>query len=159
MRTRRGFSKILVAAVVVVLVALMAGYFVFVWSPFRPSSTSSTTSTISTPANLMAAIEPTSQTACAGRPYSNSSLTINWGNLAPTTEGIQYLCLENTGTTPVTITVGSTLSPSVGRVTSPNSGTVLNGRGIIEVELDLWLTSSVQAGPVSTFTITVGAKS
>jgi uncharacterized protein (UPF0333 family) len=159
--TLRGGISTALAAVLVVVIVVAAGAAVFL--VFYPSSVTttgqSTSSVVSSAANLVAAIQPTPQTACGGQTFSSSSLTINWGNLAPSTEGIQYVCLENTGTTPVTLAVTSTLSPSIGRVASPQAGSILNGRGIIQVELDLWISSSVQPGPISAFTITVGAKS
>jgi len=148
--------RLLLVAVVVVAVAVAA--FVYL-TYFSAGPTTTSTSVITTPANLAAAIQPTPQTACGGQSFTNSSLAINWGNLAPGTEGIQYVCVENTGTTPVTLAVASTLAPSIGRVASPQVGSILNGKGIIQVELDLWVSSSVQPGPISAFTITVGAKS
>lgn len=158
MEPRPGISLRLVAIAVLALVVVLAGVFVFVWSPFAMSPTS-TTSPVSTTPDLVAVVQPTPQTACGDQTYSNTSLSINWGNLAPGTEGIQYVCLENAGTAPVTLAVSSTLSPSIGRVTSPEAGSILNGKGIIQVELDLWISPSIQPGPISAFTITVGAKS
>lgn len=152
----RGLRLLLVA--VVVFAVVVAAFVYLTYFSAGPTSTTSS-SVITTPANLVAAIQPTPQTACGGQSFSNSSLAINWGNLASGTEGIQYVCLENTGTTPVTLAVASTLAPSIGRVTSPQAGSVLNGKGILQVELDLWVSSSVQQGPISAFTITVGAKS
>jgi hypothetical protein len=151
----RGLRLLLVAVVVVAVVVAAFVYLTY----FSAGPTTTSSSVISTPANLVAAIQPTPQTACGGQSFSNSSLALNWGNLAPNTEGIQYVCLENTGTTPVTLAVASTLAPSIGRVTSPQAGTILNGKGILQVELDLRVSSSVQPGPISTFTIMVGAKS
>lgn len=154
---RGGVSQAL-ATVLIILLIVVAALAVFFLSRGGTSPNQSVSSAVTTPPNLAAFIQPTPQTACAGQSFSNSSLTINWGNLAPSTEGIQYMCLENTGTTPVTLAVASTLSPSIGRITSPQVGNVLNGGGIIQVELDLWLSPSVQPGPISAFTITVGAK-
>jgi hypothetical protein len=147
--------RLLVVAVVIAAVLVAAFVYVFYLSA---GQTTTSSSVISTPANVVAYIQPTPQTACAGQSYSNSSLVLDWGNLAPGTKGIQYVCLENTGSLPVTLAVSSTLSPSIGRVTSPQAGSVLNGKGIIQVEFDLWLSSNVQQGPISAFTITVGAK-
>jgi len=152
----RGVRLLLVA---VVVVAVVVAAFVYLTYFSAGPTTTTSSSVITTPANLVAAIQPTPQTACGGQSFTNSSLAINWGNLAPGTEGIQYVCLENTGTTPVTLAVASTLAPSIGRVASPQAGSVLNGKGILQVELDLWVSSSVQPGPISAFTITVGAKS
>jgi hypothetical protein len=152
----RGLRLLLVA---VVVVAVVVAAFVYLTYFSAGPTTTTSSSVITTPANLVAAIQPTPQTACGGQSFTNSSLAINWGNLAPGTEGIQYVCLENTGTTPVTLAVASTLAPSIGRVASPQTGSVLNGKGILQVELDLWVSSSVQPGPISAFTITVGAKS
>jgi hypothetical protein len=155
--SRGGISLVRAAIAVVIVLVVVAAVFVFVWSPFTTSN-KNTTSTVSPAANLVAFVQPTPQTACAGQPFSNTSLSINWGNLAPGTEGIQYLCLKNAGTAPISVAVASTLSTSIGRVTSPQAGTTLNGNGIIQVELDLWVSSNVQPGPISAFTITVGAK-
>jgi len=158
MRAHRGTSLARIAIPVVLLVIVVAAIFVFVWSPIAPASTQSTTSAISTPPNLYALTGQLPEAFCGQATYGNSSLSIDWGNLAPGTEGIQYLCLRNTGTTPITLAVASSLSSSVGRVTSPQGGQILNGGGIELVELDLWLSSSVPTGPIPSFTITLGGR-
>ena len=157
MTSRGGISKVLVAILIVVLLVVVAAVVVLLSQGTPP--TQPTTSTVSTAANLVVFVQRNPQTACAGQSYGNSSLAINWGNLAPGTKGIQYMCLENTGNTPVTLAVASTLSSSDGRITSPQAGSVLNGKGILQVELDFWVSSSAQPGPIPAFTITVGAKS
>ncbi|MDG7007828.1 MAG: hypothetical protein JRN06_06255 [Nitrososphaerota archaeon] len=157
MTSRGGVSGVVAAVAVVVLLILVVA--VVFLSQVGTPSTQPTTSAVSTSANLLVFVQAYPQTPCAGQHYANSSLAVNWGNLNPGTEGIQYMCLENTGTTPVTLAVTSTLSSSIGRVTSPQAGTVLNGKGILQVELDLWVSPSAQLGQASTFTITVGAKS
>ena len=156
MTPRSGFSRVLAAVLIVVLLIVVTAVAVFLSQ--GGTSPSSATSAVNASGSLAAFVQSYPQTACAGQAYSNSSLTINWGNVAPGTKGIQYMCLENTGTAPVTLAVTSTLSPSVGKITSPQAGSVLNPHGILQVELDLWLSSSVQPGPLSAFTITVGAE-
>ncbi|MDV3278106.1 MAG: hypothetical protein LYZ69_06530 [Nitrososphaerales archaeon] len=150
---RLGLIILAFALVVVVFVAYVAYESV--------PSTQHTTTVVSTAGNLVAVTGQLPSSSCvqpAGA-YGNTSLTINWGNLAPGTEGIQFLCIENTGTIRVNLTVTSTLSTAIGRVTSPEAGTVLNGKGAELMELDLWLSSSVQTGPISSFTITIGGES
>jgi len=158
MKARRGISRALVAGLVVLVVILAAAVVVFVGFPGTAHGSSTTTSTVSTPPNLFMATNQTPSSYCSepSSPYSNSSLTINWGNLAPGTEGIEFVCLKNTGTTAVTLTVSSSLSNSTGKVTSPQAGTILYGGAAKLIELDLWLTTSVQPGPFQSFTITVG---
>lgn len=158
MTSRGGVSRVLAAVLTVVILVVVAVVLGFL-ALGMTSTGQPTTSAISTPANLVAFVQAYPQTPCAGQSYANTSLDINWGNLSPGTKGIQYMCLENTGTAPVTLTVASTLPPSIGRVTSPQTGSVLNGKGILQVELDLWVSSSAQLGPTSAFTITVGAES
>ena len=161
MKARGGISRALVAGFVVVVVILVAAVVVFVGFPGTAHGSSTTTSTVSTPANLFIATNQTPSSYCSQptSPYSNSSLTINWGNLAPGTEGIQFVCLKNTGTTAIRITVNSSLTTSTGKVTSPQAGTTLYGGAAELVELDLWLTPSVQQGPLQSFTITLGGAS
>lgn len=156
MTSRGGVSKAVAAVLIIVLLVVVIAV-VFLSQGGTPP-TQPTSSAVGTSANLVAFVQAYPQTACAGQHYANSSLAINWGSLSPGTKGIQYMCLENTGSTPVTLAVTSTLSPSVGKVTSPQVGSVLNPKGILQVELDLWVSSGAQMGPVSTFTITVGAK-
>ena len=158
MKARGGISRALVAGFVVVVVILVAVVVVFVGLPGTTHGSSTTTSTVSTPANLLLATGQTPSSYCSQptSPYSNSSLTINWGNLAPGTEGIQFVCLKNTGTTAITLAVNSSLTTSTGKVTSPQAGTILYGGAAELIELDLWLTSSVQPGPFQSFTITIG---
>ena len=160
MTSRGGISAVLVAviAVVILVAAVVAVYLVL--SP-SGTTTSKTTSVVSTPANLLASTGqlPSAYCSSPSPPYSNSSLAIDWGNLAPGTQGIQFMCLENTGTTPITLAVSSSLSTSIGTVTSPQAGTELNGGGIEMIELDLHLTSNVQIGPIPTFTIAIGGSS
>lgn len=150
-------SRVLIAAVVLVAVIVVAVVYVFYFPSSKGQST--TSSFVSTPANLFASTGQLPASYCSQQTYSNSSLAINWGNLAPATEGIQYVCLKNTGTTAITLAVSSSLSSSIGRVTTPQAGTILNGGGIEMIELDLWLSSSVQTGPIPSFTITVGGNS
>jgi hypothetical protein len=59
----------------------------------------------------------------------------------------------------MTLTVSSTLPSSIGRVTSPQVGTKLNGKGIDMIELDVRLQPSVSLGPIQSFTITLGGSS
>lgn len=158
MTSRGGVSKALAVVMIVALFVVVAAAAVLFSQGGTPPA-QPTTSTVSAGANLVAFVQQYPQTACAGQPYSNTSLAVDWGNLAPGTKGIRYMCLENAGATPVTLAVTSTLPPSVGRITSPQAGMVLNGRGILQVELDLWVSSSAQQGPISTFSITVGAES
>jgi len=158
MRAREGTSLARVAIPVVIVVVIVAALIVFVWSPFGPASTQSTTSALTTPANLLSVTGQTPSSYCSqpSGTYDNKSLTINWGNLAPGTEGIQFVCLKNTGTTAIRLAVNSSLTLSTGKVTSPQAGTLLYGGAAELVELDLWLTSSVQPGPFQSFTITIG---
>ena len=158
MTSRGGVSKVLAVVLIVVLLVVVAAASVLLSQGGIPR-TQLTTSEVGTSANLVAFVQTYPQTACAGQHYTNSSLAVTWGTLNPGTKGIQYMCLENTGAKPVTLAVTSTLSPSIGRVTSPQAGSVLNPNGIIQVELDLWVSSSAQTGPVSAFTKTVGGKS
>jgi hypothetical protein len=161
MRARAGISLARVVIPVILLVVILAAVFAFVWSPFAPASTQSTTSVVSTPANLFAVTGQLPSAYCShpAGTYANSSLNIDWGNLAPGTEGIQFVCLKNTGTTGITLAVTSNLPAATGKVTSPQAGTLLNGGGIEMIELDLFLSSSVHTGPISSFVITVGGKS
>jgi len=148
-------TLVLVVTLAVVIIVVAVAY-TFYLAPAGGHSL--TTSTVSTPANLLAITGQLPEATC-GEPngtYGNSSLAINWGNLAPGTKGIQYLCLRNTGTTPVTLTITSNLPASVGKVTSPQIDTILNGGGTEEFEIDLYIASSVQTGPISSFTITLG---
>jgi len=158
MTSRGGISRAVAAIVVVVLVAVVAVLVVFVVPSLGTSTTQTTTSAVSTPPNLFMAANQTPSSYCSEptSPYGNSSLTINWGNLAPGTEGIQFVCLKNTGTTAITLAVGSSLANSTGRVSSPQAGTKLYGGAALLVELDLWLTPSVQLGPFQSFTVTIG---
>ena len=146
------------AGFIIVVVILVAAVVVLVGFPGTSHGSSTTTSTVSTPPNLFMATNQTPSSYCSEptSPYGNSSLTINWGNLAPGTEGIQFVCLKNTGTTSIIIAVDSSLAPSAGKVTSPQAGTVLYGGASELIELDLWLTLSVQPGPFQGFTITIG---
>jgi len=161
MTARGGISRALVAGLVVVVVIIVLAVVVFAVFPGTPTNNSTTTSVVNTPANLLAATNQVPSAYCSqpSSPYSNSSLAINWGNLAPGTEGIQFLCIRNTGSTAITLAVSSTLSPSVGAVSSPQAGSLLNGKGIEMIELDLHLSSSVQPGQISSFTITIGGQS
>jgi hypothetical protein len=159
MTLRNGISLRFVAIVVVVLVAAVILVYAFVLAPSSgPATTTTTTSAVSMPPNLFMATNQTPSSYCSqpSSPYSNSSLTINWGNLAPGTEGIQFVCLKNTGTTAITLAVNSSLPTSTGKVTSPQEGTILHGGAAELVELDLWLTSSVQPGPMQGFTVNIG---
>jgi hypothetical protein len=158
MKARGGISRVLVAGLVVVVVILVAAVVVFVGFPGAAPGSSTTASSVSTPANLLMATDQTPSSYCSqpSSPYSNSSLTINWGILTPGTEGIQFVCLKNTGTTAITLAVNSSLPTSTGKVTSPQEGTVLHGGAAELIELDLWLTSSVQPGPTQSFTVTIG---
>jgi hypothetical protein len=158
MTRRGGISKALAAILVVVLVVVVAAVAVFFLFPGTPPTNPTTSSTISTPANLLAVTGQTTSSYCSqpSGTYSNSSLTINWGNLNPGTEGIQFVCLKNTGTTAITLAMSSSLTPSTGKVTSPQAGTILYGGEAELIELDLWLTSGVQPGPFQSFTITIG---
>jgi hypothetical protein len=158
MTTRGGISLALAAILVIVLIVVVAAVFVFVLSP-SGTTTPTTSSVVSTPANLLAVTGQTPSSYCSqpsGGTYSNSSLTINWGNLASGTEGIQFVCLKNTGTTAITLAVSSSLTSSTGKVTSPQAGTILYGGAAELIEVDLWLTSSVQPGPFQSFTVTIG---
>ena len=149
----------LVVAVVLIAIMAIAVFYVFYLVPSGGSST--TSSTVITPANLLAITGQPPQASC-GQPsgtYSNTSLVINWGNLAPDTEGLQYVCLRNTGTTAVTLAVTSNLPSSVGRITSPQAGSVLNGGGTELIEVDLYLTPNASTGPMPGFTITIGGGS
>jgi hypothetical protein len=150
-------SRLIVLGVVIIVVVLVA----YVVYATYPSTQKSTTSVVNTPANLLVVTGQLPSSICyqPSGTYANTSLTINWGNLAPSTEGIQYLCIENTGTTRASLTVSSTLSPTIGRVTSPQAGTILNGKGVEIMELDFWLSSNVQTGPIPSFTITIGGTS
>ena len=161
MTARGGISRVLIAGLVVVVVILVVAFVVFVGFPGTPPTNPTTTSVVNTPANLQAVTNQVPSAYCSqpSSPYSNTSLTINWGNLAPGTEGIQFLCIRNTGTTGITLAVSSSLSPSVGTVSSPQAGTLLNGQGIEMIELDLHLSSDVQPGPIPNFTITIGGQS
>jgi len=158
MKARGGISRALVAGLVVVIVILVAAVVVFVGFPGAAPGGSTTTSSVSTPANLLMATNQTPSSYCSEptSPYSSSSLAINWGNLAPGTEGIKFVCIENTGTTAVTLAVNSSLPASTGKVTSPQEGTILYGGASKLIELDLWLTTSVQLGPMQSFTVTIG---
>jgi hypothetical protein len=158
MKARGGISRALLVGLVVVVVILVAAVVVFVGFPGAAPGSSTTTSSVSTPANLFMATNQTPSSYCSqpSSPYSNSSLTINWGNLAPGTEGIQFVCLKNTGTTAITLAVNSSLPTSTGKVTSPQGGTVLHGGAAELIELDLWLTSSVQPESTQSFTVTIG---
>jgi len=162
MTARSGISRALIAGLVVVVVILVVAVVVFVGFPGTPPTHPTTTSVVNTPANLQAATNQTPSSYCSqpSSPYSNSSLTINWGgNLAPGTEGIQFLCIRNTGTTGITLAISSSLSPNIGTVRSPQAGSRLNGQGIEMIELDLHLSSNVQPGPIPSFTITIGGQS
>lgn len=156
MMTRGGVSKALAAVLVVVLLVVVAAVAVIFLFPGTLRTNPTTSSTISTPPNLYALTGQAPEAYCGQATYSNSSLSIDWGNLAPGTEGIQYLCLRNTGTTSITLAVSSSLSSSVGRVTSPQGGTRLNGGGIELVELDLWVSPNVPTGPIPSFSIKIG---
>jgi len=158
MKARGGISRALVAVLVIVVIILVAAVVVFVGLPGASPGSSTTTSAVSTPPNLYIATNQTPSSYCSEptSPYSNSSVTINWGNLAPGTEGIQFVCLKNTGTTAITLAVSSSLANTTGRVSSPQAGTKLYGGAATLVELDLWLTSSVQQGPMQSFTVTIG---
>lgn len=160
MTSRGGVSAVVAAIVVVVLVVAAVVVLYFVLAP-GGAPVVTTSSIVSTPPHLLASTGQVPSAYCSSPtpPYSNSSLAIDWGNLAPGTEGIQFVCLENTGTTGVTLSVSSSLSSSTGTVTSPQAGTRLNGGGITMVELDLKLSPSIQTGPLPSFTITVGGSS
>ena len=157
MAARGGTSRALIAGVVVAAILVVA-VVVFALFPGAPPTNPTSTSAVSTPANLLAVTGETPSTYCIqpSSPYGNTSLSINWGNLAQGTEGIQFVCLKNTGTTAITLTMSSSLSPSTGKVTSPQAGTDLYGGQTELIELDLWLTSGVQPGPIQSFTITIG---
>jgi cytoskeletal protein RodZ len=158
MSARSGISRALVAGLVVVVVIIVAALVALVGVPGTQPTNPTTTSTVSTPANLQVSTNqnPTSYCSQPTSPYGNSSLTISWGNLAPGTEGIQFVCLKNTGTTATKIAVNSSLTASIGKVTSPQAGTTLYGGAAELVELDLWLTPIVQPGPLQSFTVTIG---
>jgi hypothetical protein len=160
MTSRGGISAALAAIVVVVVVIIAAVAVVFfLFFPTGVTTTiQSTTSIVNIPASLQASTGQSPSTYCVqpSSPYGNTSLTINWGNLAPGTEGIQFVCLKNTGTAAITLAVDSSLAPSTGKVTSPQAGTILYGGAAELVELDLWLTPSVPPGPFQSFTITIG---
>jgi hypothetical protein len=156
----RSRTVLLVAVVVVIVIVIGVAYVEY--KPGGSSQQTTTpTSTVQTPANLLVVTGQLPSAYCGQllSSYRNTSLSIDWGNLAPGTEGIQYLCIENTGTTSVALAVTSNLPSSIGRVTSPQGGTHLNGNGIEMIELDLWLSSGVQSGPIPSFTVTIGGKS
>ena len=160
MSARSGISAVLVAILVVVIIvgAAVAVFLLFLPTNITITTNGQSTSGISIPAALQASMNQTPSSYCSQptSPYGNSSLTVSWGNLAPGTEGITFICLKNTGTTAVKISVNSSLATSTGKVTSPQAGTTLYGGAAMLVELDLWLTLSVQPGLLPSFTITIG---